>query len=77
MVLDRVNAANASLVQTHWLGPAVNALERGTLASLSLLADGQGMAAAWNAQRPTWIRRAMAKLATRPFAAPMPEQDDA
>jgi hypothetical protein len=77
VVLDRVSTANASALQSNWLSPAVAALERGALASLSLLVDGQGLAAAWNAQRPNWHRRAMAKLAARAFVPPSTEQDDA
>lgn len=77
VVLDRANIGNAVPLQSNWLAPAVAALERGTLASLSLLADGNGLAAAWHAPRPTWTRRAIAKFATRPFVPPLPELDDA
>jgi hypothetical protein len=77
VVLDRANVATASTLQSNWIDPAVAALERGTLVSLSLLADGHGMAAAWNAQRPTWNQRAMARLARRPFAPPFSDEDDA
>ena len=77
VVLDRANLANASAFQSQWVGPAVAALERGTLSSLSLLADGQGHALAWHAQRPTWNRRAVARFAPRPFAPPFPDEDDA
>jgi hypothetical protein len=77
VVLDRASAANVSVLQANWLGPAVAALERGALESLSLLADGQGMAAAWNAQRPPWHRRAMAKLVAPAFVPPSTEPDDA
>ena len=77
VVLDRTRAANASDLQRNWLAPAVAALERGTLDSLSLFADGQGMAAAWNAQRPAWHRRAMAKYSARAFVPPSIEPDDA
>jgi len=77
VVLDRANIANAATFQSNWIDPAVAALERGTLASLSLLADGHGMAAGWNAQRPTWNRRAVARFAPRPFAPPLSDEDDA
>jgi hypothetical protein len=77
VVLARANVASASTLLSDWIDPAIAALERGTLASLSLLADGHGTAAAWNAQRPTWNRRAAARLALRPFAPPLPDEDDA
>jgi hypothetical protein len=77
VVLDRATIANATTIQSNWIDPAVAALERGTLASLSLLADGHGMAAAWNAQRPTWNRRAVARFAPRPFAPPLSDEDNA
>ena len=77
VVPDRANIGNSARLQSDWLAPAVAALERGTLASLSLLADGNGMAAAWHAPRPAWTRRAIAKFATRPFAPLLPYLDDA
>jgi hypothetical protein len=77
VVLDRATRANAPSFQSHWLGPAIAALEHGTLLSLSLLADGQGKAAGWQALRPTRSRRALAKFAARPFAPPLPDEDDA
>jgi hypothetical protein len=76
-VLDRANAANASRWLADWLAPAVLALERGALASLSLLADGDGTAAAWHAARPAWRVRALARMAATPFAAPARDEDGA
>ncbi len=64
-------------LQSDWLGPAVAALERGDLESLSLLADGHGIAAAWHASRPGWRMRASAKYAARSFMPPQREEDDA
>ena len=77
VVLDRAEGANASAWQSRWLDPAVAALERGSLTALSLLADGQGLAATWHAQRPAWTRRAAAEFAPRPFAPPLSGEDDA
>ena len=75
VVLDRASSTNVPSLQTHWLDPAIAALERGTLTSLSLLADGRGVAAAWQAMRPTRLRRARAKFAPRPFAPPVPDEE--
>jgi hypothetical protein len=77
VVLDPASRVNAPSLQANWLGPAIAALERGTFTSICLLADGQGMAAAWQAKRPSRPRRALAKFAARPFAPPMPDEDDA
>jgi len=77
VVLDPASIANASLLQANWLGPVVAALEQGALASLSLLADGRGVAAAWHPERPNALRRMMAKLAPRPFVPPLTDEDDA
>jgi hypothetical protein len=77
VVLGRDIAANASRLLADWLGPAIVALERGVLASLSLLADGAGIAGAWHAVRPTWRARALARMAATPFAPPVRDEDDA
>jgi hypothetical protein len=76
VVLDPANDTNLPAFDRNWLGPAVAALERGSLASLTLLADGNGVAAAWHAQRPTLMQRVFARFTARPFALPMPEMDD-
>jgi hypothetical protein len=77
VVLDRAQGANGAAWQSRWLDPAVAALEHGSLTALSLLADGQGMSARWDAQRPAWTRRAAAKFAPRPFVPPLSSEDDA
>jgi hypothetical protein len=76
VVLDPATEANLAVLERNWLGPAVMALERGSLASLTLLADGNGVAAAWRAQRPTLMMRVRARIAARAFAPPPPEMDD-
>jgi len=77
VVLARASRANASTLLSNWLDPAVTALEHGSLTTLSLLADGQGVSVKWHAQRPAWARRAAAKFAPRPFAPPWSGEDDA
>ena len=87
VILGHADAANISAFDRNWFGPAVAALERGTLTSLQLFADGKGVTAAWRAQRPAWNRRVLANFATRPFALhpfasrpfapPLPDEDDA
>jgi len=76
VVLDRATNANAPRLLAEWLAPAVAALENGTLASLSLLGDGGGMAAAWHAPRPAWHTRTLARLASPPLALPARDEDD-
>lgn len=77
VVVERADSANVAQLQLNWLGPAVAALERGELASLSLLADGQGIAAAWHATRPAWHVRTLARHTARPFVPPQRDEDDA
>lgn len=76
VVLDPSSAANASHVDRQWLSPAVAALERGSLSTLTLLADGNGTARAWRAQRPSWLRRAHARFAAAPFTPPSAMDDE-
>jgi len=76
-VVERMDAASVAQLQSAWLGPAVAALERGQLESLSLLSDGHGIAAAWHASRPGWRMRMAAKYASRSFMPPQREEDDA
>jgi hypothetical protein len=77
VLLDRAIDMNAPRLLSEWLAPAVAALERGTLASLSLLADGGGTAAAWHAARPAWRARTLARMSAPPFALPTRDEDDA
>jgi hypothetical protein len=77
VVVERVDAASVAQLQSNWLGPAVAALERGDLESLSLLADGDGIAVAWHASRPAWHTRTLAKYGARPFMPPQRDEDDA
>ena len=77
VIAERADPASIARLQLNWLGPAVAALERGDLESLSLLADGHGVAAAWHAPRPGWRVRTSAKYAARSFMPPQREEDDA
>jgi hypothetical protein len=77
VVLDRATDMNAPRLLSDWLAPAVAALERGALASLSLLADGGGTATAWHAPRPAWRVRTLARMAAPPFAPTTRDEDDA
>jgi hypothetical protein len=77
VVLDRITDVNVPRLLSEWSDPAVVALERGALASLSLLADGGGTAAAWHAARPAWRVRTLVRLAAPPFALPARDEDDA
>ena len=70
VVLDRANAGAMARLETTWLRPAVAALERGTLTAFCLLADGDGLAARWNATPPKWLERVRAKFAPRPLGLP-------
>jgi len=76
VVLDRAATANAARLLAEWLAPTVAALEHGTVASLSLLGDGGGMAAAWHAPRPAWRVRTLARWASPPLALPARDEDD-
>jgi hypothetical protein len=77
VVLNRFSEADAPRWLADWFEPAVAALERGMLASLSLLADGSGTAVAWHAARPTWRVRTLARMAAPRFAPPARGDDDA
>jgi hypothetical protein len=53
----------------HWLAPALEQLARGTVASVELIADGNGVAARWIARPTTLVQRLLARR-VGPFAAP-------
>jgi hypothetical protein len=77
VVLDRAGDLSAPRLLSDWLDPAVAALERGTLASLTLLGDGGGTSSKWHAVRPSWRARMLARMAAPPFALPVRDEDDA
>ena len=76
VVLDPASETNLPVFERNWLGPAITALERGSLVELTLLADGNGIAAAWRAQRPTLMQRVYARFAARAFVPPVPEMEN-
>ena len=49
--------------------PAIERLARGTVASVELIADGNGVAARWTAAPATLVQRLLARR-VGPFAAP-------
>jgi len=77
VALAPADGATLPALDRHWIDPAVIALERGALSSLRLLADGNGVAAAWHATRPALATRMLAKLRARAFIPPLPDEDDA
>ncbi len=77
VVLPRGTSTSIGELDRGWLKPAIAALAQGALDGLTLLADGQGVAAAWHAQRPSFTRRALATIARRPFVPPVAAGDDA
>ncbi len=73
VALSRLPDANAlAALAREWLTPAINALERGRLASLTLVADGRG-AATWHAMRPTRLAWLKARVGAPRFAVPSPD----
>jgi hypothetical protein len=65
------DAAALASLERAWLEPAVHWLERGRIASIVLVADGDGAGAAtWTARRPSMPARVRASLAPRRFAFP-------
>ena len=64
-------SADAEAFVDTTLAPALVALERSGDGTLVLAADGPGVALAWTAQSPSWIRRAAARWRPRPFALPL------
>jgi hypothetical protein len=64
------DAAVAAFAAT-WLRPALDLLERRRVDRLSVIADGNGVAARWSATPPTVWRRATSRLHRRPFAVPV------
>ena len=67
-VIQDEAAAAAFLDAT--LAPALARLERGTLRELTLVADGNGMAAAWLARPPSRWQRLGARWRAQPFVVP-------
>jgi hypothetical protein len=74
-VLMTLPAADSSAARDAALhdvvAPAVDALLRGDLECLALIADGAGMAATWRARRPTLLQRLRRRR--QAFAVPAAE----
>lgn len=78
VVLDPVtDVTDARVLMRGWIGPALLALGRGRLAALRVLADGDGIAAAWQAARPSLAARVRARYFRRPFVPPAVAEDSA
>ena len=56
------DAAQAAQFGVDWLQPAVDALARGRLDALQLIADGHGAAVTWRAKRRSRLAHAMSRL---------------
>jgi hypothetical protein len=78
VVLDPVpDVTTARVLIQGWIGPALLALQRGKLASLRVLADGGGIAAAWQAARPSLAARMRARYFGRTFVPPATAEERA
>ena len=76
VILDPVrNTTAAHELMRGWIDPALLALQRGKLATLLVLADGGGVAAAWRASRPSLATRARARYFRRAFVPPTTAED--
>jgi len=69
-MLPRVADDDAlAALERAWLEPALRWLERGRIASIALVAEGEGRAArSWTARRPSMPARLRASLAPRRFS---------
>ncbi len=71
VVLARVAApGDLERIAHAWIDPALTALERGALASMTLLAEGGGATFRWDAQRPSWLARVRRRFAAPSFSVP-------
>lgn len=69
------NAADAAALDAAWLTPAEEALLRGDIASIVLIADAGGAALQWRAYRPPFIWRVRHRFGVPPFALPALESE--
>lgn len=60
---------------TAWLRPAVTALEHGVIDALQLIADGQGAAVTWRADRPSPFARLASRWRAPDFSIPAPDEE--
>jgi hypothetical protein len=58
-----------------WLQPAVMALERGVVDALQLVANGQGAAATWRAERPSPFARLASRWRAPGFSIPTADEE--
>lgn len=65
------DASSLASLERAWLEPAARWLERGRIASIAIVADGESEGAAtWTARRPSMPARLRAAVAPRRFAPP-------
>lgn len=58
VALAPVNTPEALALAAHeFVGPALDAVERGKFSSVKLIADGERIAASWHARRSSWLAR--------------------
>ena len=62
--------ADSSMLETNWLAPAMDQLDRHRIEALHVIADGNGNTATWTANAPAFWRRVAARTARRPFEMP-------
>ena len=71
VALPRVGSLDAwEHAARDFLAPALDALDRGALSSVKLMADGEPGAASWHAERSSWLARLTRRRAQ--FVAPIP-----
>ena len=72
VVVTEAIASDAAVAAfaAHWLRPALDLLERRRIDRLTVIADGNGVAARWSATPPTLWRRVTARLHRQAFAVP-------
>ncbi len=70
VVLPPAAAGTLAALATDWLEPAVVALERGVLATFTLIGDAAGGAWTWNATRPSLPARLAARWSAPAFVVP-------
>jgi len=67
---------DVTAIEQTWAAPAWNALAAGRLDAVSILADGGGQAAAWQARRPGLRQRLAARFERHDLAALLADADE-
>jgi len=69
VALPPIVPASLAACDAGWLAPSTDALARGAISRLTLVADGAGTHR-WTANAPTWRARLMARLRASQFSVP-------